>query len=54
VDTLSVKFGERVLFYPFGSQGDSASPLRVELVMDRYRPDPALSAARETQGKDPP
>ncbi len=41
VDTLSVKFGERVLFYPFGAQGDDGSPLRVELVMDRYRQDPA-------------
>ena len=38
VDTLSVQFGERVLFYPFGIQPDGESPLRVELVMDKYKP----------------
>jgi hypothetical protein len=38
VDTLSVQFGERVLFYPFGIQADGESPLRVELVMDKYKP----------------
>jgi hypothetical protein len=38
VDTMSVNFGERVLFYPFGVQADGESPLRVELVMDKYKP----------------
>jgi hypothetical protein len=38
VDTLPVHFGERVLFYPFGIQADGESPLRVELVMDKYKP----------------
>jgi hypothetical protein len=38
VDTLTVHFGERVLFYPFGVQADGDSPLRVELVMDKYKP----------------
>jgi hypothetical protein len=52
VDTLSVKFGERVLFYPFGSQGEGSSPLRVELVIDKYRPDPAVPPAQEAQNKD--
>ena len=52
VDTLSVKFGERVLFYPFGSQVDGGSPLRVELVMDRYRPEPSLPTTQETRDKD--
>jgi len=36
VDTLSIAFGERVLFYPFGSHPDMGAPLRVELVMDKY------------------
>lgn len=38
VDTLPVRFGERILFYPFGVQADGESPLRVELVMDKYKP----------------
>jgi len=40
VDTLNVGFGERVLFYPFGAKPEGGSPLRVELIMDRYAPSP--------------
>ncbi len=36
VDTLTVGFGERVLFYPFGAKIEGGSPLRVELIMDKY------------------
>ena len=39
VDTLSVRFGERVLFYPFGAKPETGAPLRVELVMDAYAPE---------------
>ncbi len=38
VDTLSIQFGESVLFYPFGTRPDGGSPLRIELVMDKYAP----------------
>jgi len=38
VDTLTVGFGERVLFYPFGAKSEGGSPLRVELIMDKYNP----------------
>jgi hypothetical protein len=40
VDTLTVGFGERVLFYPFGASSEGSSPLRVELIMDKYVPSP--------------
>jgi len=40
VDTLTVSYGERVLFYPFGAKSEGGSPLRVELVMDKYVPSP--------------
>lgn len=40
VDTLTVSFGERVLFYPFGAKIEGGSPLRVELIMDKYIPSP--------------
>lgn len=36
VDTLTVGFGERVLFYPFGAKPEGGAPLRVELIMDKY------------------
>lgn len=58
VDTLSVKLGERVLFYPFGAKPESGAPLRVELVMDAWA-DPegqspaAVPAATPTQGATP-
>lgn len=44
VDTLTVGFGERVLFYPFGAKSEGGSPLRVELVMDKFVPSPDASA----------
>lgn len=48
VDTLTIGFGERVLFYPFGAKSEGGSPLRVELVMDRYDPLPV-----DTTGETP-
>lgn len=47
VDTLSVRFGERVLFYPFGAHPEAGAPLRVELVMDEYDPESGDGAAAE-------
>ncbi|MBN2873554.1 MAG: hypothetical protein JXM71_00540 [Spirochaetales bacterium] len=47
VDTLSVRFGETVLFYPFGTKPDGGSPLRVELIMDRYVPPEPEESAEE-------
>ncbi len=44
VDTLSVRFGERVLFYPFGAHPETGAPLRVELVMDEYAPGDGTAA----------
>ena len=44
IDTLSVAFGERVLFYPFGAHTSDGAPLRVELIMDRYSADAAAAA----------
>ncbi|PKL23646.1 MAG: hypothetical protein CVV47_14165 [Spirochaetae bacterium HGW-Spirochaetae-3] len=46
IDTLSVAFGERVLFYPFGAHAGIGAPLRVELIMDRYSPDAAKDKAK--------
>lgn len=43
VETLSVAYGERILFYPFGATPSSGAPLLVELVIDRY--DPARAPA---------
>ncbi len=48
VDTLTVGFGERVLFYPFGAKIEGSSPLRVELIMDKYVP-----ASEGTTGQVP-
>ncbi len=45
VDTLVVAFGERVLFYPFGAHPDVGSPLRVELIMNKYLVDNAVPGA---------
>lgn len=36
INTLSVAYGERILFYPLGAATDGAAPLRVELSMDKY------------------
>ena len=44
IDTLSVAYGERVLFYPFGAHTIDGAPLRVELIMDRYSADAAAAA----------
>lgn len=38
INTLSVAYGERILFYPLGAAADGASSLRVELSMDKYNP----------------
>lgn len=38
INTLSVAYGERILFYPLGAAADGASSLRVELSMDKYKP----------------
>lgn len=45
VDTLVVAFGERVLFYPFGAHPDVGTPLRVELIMNKYSADDVGSGA---------
>ena len=37
VDTLMVSYGETVLFYPFGNDTEGGSPLRIELVLDKYK-----------------
>lgn len=37
LDTLSVDYGERILFYPLGAGTDGQAPLRIEMVIDRYR-----------------
>jgi len=46
VDTLTIGFGERVLFYPFGNKPETGAPLRVELVMNAYAPSGAGAAAQ--------
>lgn len=46
VDTLTVSFGERVLFYPFRAKSEGGSPLRVELIMDKYSPSPEGTAGQ--------
>lgn len=50
VDTLSVRFGERVLFYPFGAHPEMGAPLRVELVMDEYEPGDGAAAEPRPAG----
>lgn len=38
VETISVAFGERVLFYPLGLPDQGPAPLRIELLVRRYDP----------------
>ncbi|HUW70863.1 MAG TPA: hypothetical protein VMX33_11590 [bacterium] len=60
INTLSVAFGERILFYPLGAATDGGAPLRVELSMDKYKvadgptgvPATAPSGVGATQTKD--
>lgn len=58
VETLSVKFGERVLFYPFGAKPEGGSPLRIELILDKYQPDssakPSAAPAQSGTAIPPP
>jgi len=49
IDTLTVAFGERVLFYPFGAHTSDGAPLRVELIMDRYSADAPEAAKDKAQ-----
>lgn len=60
INTLSVAFGERILFYPLGVATEGGEPLRVELSMDKYKatdgstgvPATAPSGAGATQAKE--
>lgn len=38
VETISVAFGERVLFYPLGLPDEGEAPLKIELLVRRYDP----------------
>lgn len=56
VETLPVAYGERVFFYPFGTTPESGAPLRVDLVIERYRDKPAAqtaTAAASTKASPP-
>lgn len=37
VESLSINYGEKVLFYPFGANPPEGSPLRVEIVIEQYK-----------------
>lgn len=50
VETLTVKFGEKVFFYPFGAKPEGGSPLRVELVLDKYQAGDAAKPAAQAPG----
>lgn len=58
IETLSVKFGERVLFYPFGAKPEGGAPLRIELVLDKYQldtqPKPPASVPASAPPPPPP
>ena len=45
-----MRFGERVLFYPFGAHPEMGAPLRVELVMDEYEPGDGAAAEPRPAG----
>lgn len=48
INTLSVAYGERILFYPLGAAAEGAAPLRVELSMDKYKPADGSSGVAAT------
>ncbi len=54
VETLPVAYGERVFFYPFGAAPDSGAPLRVDLVIERYRARPASAPQSAASAAAPP
>lgn len=51
VDTLTVAFGERVLFYPLGMNAEGEAPLRIEIVLKKYAGPRPEAAGTEKAGQ---
>lgn len=54
LNTVSVRYGEKVYFFPFGRDLDGRSPLRLTIVVERYRDTPEGKAPREALPASPP
>ena len=52
LDTISVAYGERLFFYPLGAGAGGQAPLRIEMVLDRYKPDVAPSDPAGQDGQE--
>lgn len=53
LDSMTVRYGERVYYFPLGQDGHGASPLRVEILVEPYASE-AGQALRLKQAQDHP
>jgi hypothetical protein len=54
LNTVSVRYGEKVYFFPFGRDLDGRSPLRLTIVVERYLDTPEGKVPREALPSSPP